>query len=187
MQIDFFRTAFSCQLDHRHDVVFVAVDAARRHQAHDMHGFARGNGFIDRASQYRVGKEGALFNFNVQTGQILIHDAARAEVDVAHFGVAHLAIRQTDFQAGSVNQGMRAFCPQCVHNGGFGAVNCVILLVFTIAIAIQNHQYHRFFRNRHCDNLMLKDRKICVILLQLNRSNHRERSKKGSGQTASFR
>ena len=99
VQIDFIRAAFGCQLNHRHDVVFVAVDAARRHQAHDMHGFACGNGFIDRAGQYRVGEEGAFFDFNVQAGEILIHDTARAEVDVAHFGVAHLTIRQTDFQA----------------------------------------------------------------------------------------
>ncbi|EFC55085.1 hypothetical protein ENTCAN_08258 [Enterobacter cancerogenus ATCC 35316] len=32
---------------------------------------------------------------------------------------------------------------------------------------------------------MLKRRKICVILLQLNRSNSRRRSKKGEGQGAS--
>ena len=46
-----------------------------------------------------VDEEGAFFDFNVQAGQVLIHDAARAEVDVAHFGVTHLTIRQTDFQA----------------------------------------------------------------------------------------
>ena len=64
-----------------------------------MHGFASGNGFIHRAGQYRVGEEGAFFDFNVQAGQVLLHDAARAEVDVAHFGVTHLTIWQTDFQA----------------------------------------------------------------------------------------
>lgn len=71
VQINFIRAALGCQFNHRHDVVFVAVDAARRHQAHDMHGFARGDGFIDRAGQYRVGEEGAFFDFNVRAGQIL--------------------------------------------------------------------------------------------------------------------
>lgn len=70
VQINFIRAALGCQFNHRHDVVFVAVDAARRHQAHDMHGFARGDGFIDRAGQYRVGEEGAFFDFNVRAGQI---------------------------------------------------------------------------------------------------------------------
>ena len=49
VQIDFFRTAFSGQLNHRHDVIFVAVNAAGREQAHNVNGLASGNGFINRA------------------------------------------------------------------------------------------------------------------------------------------
>lgn len=109
-----------------------------------MYRFTCGDGFVDRAGQHRIGEEGAFFDFNVQTGQILIHDTTRAEVYVTHFGVTHLAVRQPDFQTGCVNQGVRTFCPQCVHYRRFRAINGVILLVFTVAVAIQNHQYHRF-------------------------------------------
>jgi len=130
------------------------VYAACGEQAHDVHGVARSHGGIHRACQDRVGEESAFFNFNIQARQILIHDAARTQVDMAYFRVAHLAIRQAHFQARRINQRMRAFCPQTVHNRGFGAENSVILLVFTVAVAIQDHQYHRFFRNRHCDNLI---------------------------------
>jgi hypothetical protein len=158
VQVDLLSAALCRQLHHRHDVIFVAVDAAWRHQAHDMYCFAGGNRFIDRGGQYRVGEEGAFFNFHIETGQVLIDDTTGAQVDVAYFGVPHLTVRQADFEAGCIDQGMWTFGPQRVHYRRFSAINGVILLVFAIAVAIQNHQYHRFFRNRHCDNLMLKDR-----------------------------
>ncbi|VTM89391.1 Uncharacterised protein [Raoultella ornithinolytica] len=160
MQVDFFCSALGGQLYHRHNVVFVAVNAARGHQAHNVHGFTRSNGFVDRGGQHRVCKERAFFDFDIKTGQILVNDTTGAEVNVTHFRVAHLAIRQTNLQARSINQRMGTFRPQCVHDWRFRAINRVILLVFTIAIAIKNDQYHRLFRIRHCDNLMLKDRKF---------------------------
>jgi hypothetical protein len=51
----FFCTALGGQFNHRHDVIFVAVNAASREQAHDVNGFASSNGFIDRA--HSVGLE----------------------------------------------------------------------------------------------------------------------------------
>jgi hypothetical protein len=125
-----------------------------------VNGLASSNGFINRATQRWVGEEGAFFDFNVQTRQVLIHDTPGAQVNVTDFGVAHLAVRQAHFQARRVNQRMRTFRPQGIHDRGFGVENSVILAVFTVAIAIQNHQYHRFFRNRHCDNLMLKSQNL---------------------------
>ncbi|CNU06327.1 Uncharacterised protein [Salmonella enterica subsp. enterica serovar Bovismorbificans] len=75
---------------------------------------------VYRIGQDWVSKESTFFNFNVQTRQVLINDAACAQVNVAHFGVAHLAVRQTHFQTGCVDQGMRTFCPQSIHHRGFG-------------------------------------------------------------------
>ncbi|MNV42342.1 hypothetical protein D3C71_1340130 [compost metagenome] len=169
MQIDFLCAALGCHLNHCQDVIFVAVNATGREQTHDVNGFTGFHRFIHRASQRWVAEESPFFNFNVQTGQVLINNTTRAQVDVSNFGVAHLTVWQANFQARSVNQGMRAFGPQCIHDRGFSVENGVILAVFAIAITIQNHQYHRFFRDRHCDILMLKRQKICLILLQLNR------------------
>ncbi len=159
VQVDFFRPFFCGQLDHRHNVVFVTVDTTGREQTHNVYRFACGGGFLNRAGQHRVCKEGAFFNFNIQTGQILVDNASGTQVDVSNFGVAHLTIGQTHFQAGRINQCMRTLCPQCIHDRGFSVENGVILLIFAIAIAIQNHQYHRFFRNRHCDNLFAQKTK----------------------------
>ena len=169
MQIDFLCATLCGQFNHRHDVIFVAMDATGREQTHDVHGFTGVFRLVNRCGQRRVSKESTFFNFNVQTGQVLIHDAARAQVNVTDFGVTHLTIGQAHFQTGSIDQGMRAFCPQRIHYRGFGSKNGVILAVFTVAIAIQNHQYHRFFRNRHCETSHSRDKNNCVILLQLNR------------------
>ena len=155
VQVDFFCAAFGCQFNHRHDVIFVAVNATGRQQAHNVHRFTRRNGFVYRAGQHRVREEGTLFDFNIETGQVLVDDTTGAQVNVTHFGVTHLTIRQANFEARRVNQGMRTFCPQRIHDGSFCSENSVILLLFAVAVAIQDHQYHRFFRNRHCDNLML--------------------------------
>ena len=111
MQIDFFRTALGGQFNHRHDVIFVAVNAARREQAHNMNGLACGNGFIYRSGERWVGKECTFFDFNVQARQVLINDTACAQVNVTHFRVAHLTIRQADFQTRRINQGVGTFCP----------------------------------------------------------------------------
>ena len=108
-----------------------------------MHGFACGNGFIHRTTQHRVGEEGAFFDFNIQTRQILIDNAPGARVDVTDFRVTHLTVRQTHFEPdASIRVG--TFRPQRIHDRGFSVENGVILLIFTVAIAIQNHQYHRF-------------------------------------------
>lgn len=79
VQIDFLSAALCCQLHHGHDVIFVAVDAARRHQAHDVDRFTGGNRFVDRGGEYRVGEEGAFFNFNIETGQVLVDDTTGAQ------------------------------------------------------------------------------------------------------------
>ena len=85
VQIDFFRTALSGQFYHRHDVIFVAVNTARREQTHNVNGLACGNGFINRSGERWVGKECTFFDFNVQARQVLINDTARTQVNVTHF------------------------------------------------------------------------------------------------------
>src|SRR5699024_9172935 len=74
VQVDFFCAAFSCQFYHRHDVIFVAVYAACGEQTHNVYCFTCVFRFIYRASQHWISKESAIFDFNVQTSQVLIHD-----------------------------------------------------------------------------------------------------------------
>ncbi|KEP73238.1 hypothetical protein HR12_15970 [Microbacterium sp. SUBG005] len=87
------------------------MNAARREQTHNVNGLACGNGFINRSGERWVGKECTFFDFNVQARQVLINDTARTQVNVTHFRVAHLTIRQTHFQARRINQGVGTFLP----------------------------------------------------------------------------
>ncbi|MNG93682.1 hypothetical protein D3C79_526570 [compost metagenome] len=120
-----------------------------------MHRFARLYGLVDRCRQRRVGEEVAVFDFFIQSGQILINDASGAQVDVADLRVAHLAIRQAHVQAGSGDQGMRLLLPQAIHHRRFGVQNGIVLLLLPMAVAVQDHQHHRLFVTRHCINLVM--------------------------------
>ncbi|MNC47129.1 hypothetical protein D3C75_961740 [compost metagenome] len=133
----------------------MAVDATRGHQAHDVYRFACLHGLVDGAGQRCVGEEVTVFDLFIQTGQVLIHDAAGAEVHVTDFRVTHLAIRQADIQTGSGNQGMGLLLPQTVHDRRFGVQDRVVLLLFPVAVTVQDHQYHGLFLARHCSNLFM--------------------------------
>ncbi|MNS98861.1 hypothetical protein D3C72_1332420 [compost metagenome] len=155
MQINGFCTALRGQFNHGQNMVFVAVHAARRQQPHDMHCFAGLHGLIDRCRQRWVSEEIAFFDFFIQPGQILINDAPGPQVDVPDFRVAHLTVRQANIQPGCGDKSMRLLLPQAIHHRRFGVHNGVVLLLLTVAVAVQDHQYHRFFVARHCINLVM--------------------------------
>ena len=94
MDIDFLGATGCGQFRCCQHMVFVAVNAARRQQAHDVNGLAIGYGFIDGVAQGFVALELAVFEVFVDTGQALVHHPAGAEVHVAYFRVTHLALRQ---------------------------------------------------------------------------------------------
>ena len=109
-----------------------------------MHRLAGRYGLIDGGGQHRVGEEVAVGDRFVQPGQIPVHDAAGARVDVADFRVAHLPIGQADIQPGSGDQRMRLLSPQAIHHRSAGVQDRVVLPLFTMAVTVRDHQYHRF-------------------------------------------
>ena len=62
--------------------------------------------------QLGVAEESAAFDLGIHPGEGLVDDAAGADVHVADFGIAHLAVRQTDEAALGMDQGIRAFGQQ---------------------------------------------------------------------------
>jgi hypothetical protein len=79
-------------------------------------------------------------------GQLLIHDAARADVRVADLAVAHLAVRQADVHAGSADLRQRVFSKQLVEVRLVRGGNRVALRRGK-AEAVHNHEYNWFFHN----------------------------------------
>ena len=49
-----------------------------------------------RVSEHRVGEEFSVLNHQLNARAVHVHDAAGADVEVADFAVAHLAVRQAD-------------------------------------------------------------------------------------------
>ncbi|MNZ59880.1 hypothetical protein D3C78_779330 [compost metagenome] len=149
VQVDVLSTALEGQFGHGDQVVMVAVHAAIGQQAHEMHGFAGGDGFVHGRADGRVLEELAVADRFGDASEVLIHHAAGAEVHVTDFGVAHLAIRKADVHAAARDQAVRHGGPQAIQyrllrreNGvGFGAV--------TVTEAVENHQDQRFRRGSH--------------------------------------
>jgi hypothetical protein len=77
--------------------------------------------FIDSGADGRVLEELAVADRFGHACEVLIHHAAGAEVHVADFGVAHLAIRQADVHAAARDQAVRHGGPQRSSTGFFAA------------------------------------------------------------------
>ena len=79
-------------------------------------------------------------------GKLLINDAACADVGVADFAVAHLAVRQTDVHAGSADLCNRVFREQLIEVRSLSGGNRVALR-FSNSETVQNHEYNRSFHS----------------------------------------
>ena len=85
----------------------MAVHAAVADQAHQVHALAGFPGRIHGMDQRRFLKERSVLNVLGDAGQLLIDDAARADVEVADLAVAHLAVGQAHVHAAGADLGMR--------------------------------------------------------------------------------
>ena len=47
----------------------------------------------------RIGEEAAVVNATADSGQLLVYDPTRTDIEVPDFRVAHLPIRQADVEA----------------------------------------------------------------------------------------
>ncbi|MCY1349202.1 hypothetical protein D9M69_353800 [compost metagenome] len=149
MQVDLFGAALGGQLGHGDQVVLVAVHAAFGEQAHEVHGLAGGHGLVHGFDYHRVGEEVAVADRLGHAGEVLVNDAAGAEVHVADFGVAHLAVRQADIHAAAGNQAIGQGRAQAVVDRGLCGVNGIVLGAVTVTETVQDDQDQGFGRGCH--------------------------------------
>ena len=128
------------QFDHGEQVVFVAVHAARRQQAEQVQGAGGGPGGAAGGHELGVFEEAAVFDGGVHAREVLVDDAAGADVHVAHFGIAHLAVRQAHVLAFGVHQGVRAVGQQAAPVGQPGLGQGVVGGVLAVAPAVEDEQ-----------------------------------------------
>src|SRR2546421_577994 len=80
---------------------------------------------LERAAQRLVLEELAAFDRLVHAHEVLEEDAARADREVPDLGVAHLACRQADGLAGSLELPVRIVAPEPVEDGRLGELDRV--------------------------------------------------------------
>ena len=81
-----------------------------------MKAAAGGTSRFARRAQRGVAEEAAVLDRLVDADEILLHDSAGAEVEVADLRVAHLALRQADCGTGRIELGVRIGRPQVVED-----------------------------------------------------------------------
>ena len=93
-------------------VALVTVHAAVRQQSDEMQRAAAAGAAIHRCRERRVVKKASVADAAIDAGEILVHDAPRAQIHVAHFGIAHLALRQPHGCAARHERGVRVLVDQ---------------------------------------------------------------------------
>ena len=101
-----------------------------------------------RLQQHRMREEVAILNHQIDARDVHMHNASSTDVQVPHFAISHLPLRQPNVWSAGMNQGVGVLAKQAVVGRftrqrdrvgfGFGA----------ISPAIKNDQNKRF-RTRH--------------------------------------
>ena len=143
VQVNFFCTQMLCHFQHAEPVVGMAVDAAGADQTHQVDGLARVDGSLHVLDQHGVLEHLAVADGLGDEGQLLVDDAASAQV-------AHLTVGQTDCHAGGVNGGHGVFCHQGIDEGLVGCGHGIAVgLVGGPAKAIHDTEQNRFFGHKN--------------------------------------
>src|SRR5579872_114170 len=106
---------------------------------------------LHRVEQQRLPEKFTRGNFRIEARDIHLHDAARADIQVADFAVAHLAFGQSDKWAGSVDQNIGEFLEQRVVIWLAREGDCVALRLRRVAPAVEHGQHNWFWSFRHGD------------------------------------
>ena len=117
---------FSPQSRQRHPVVLKTVHAAVRNQTEDVQGAASRPGFLDVLDERREFEEIVALDRAVDANDDLIHHPARAEIEMPHFGIAHLPVRKPHGAPGGEEAGMGTVREQGIHGRGIGQCDGVM-------------------------------------------------------------
>ena len=101
----------------RNGVILMGMNATRRDKTEKMGGSARGQQLVDEGVQLRDLLKFAAVCGVADARQVLHDHAARADVEMADFRIAHLPAGQADVLARGVQEGMGVLRPELVEGG----------------------------------------------------------------------
>ena len=128
MDIDLFQAAALGQFHQGIQVGVVAVHTAVGEQPNEMQRGLFRNGVIHCGDEGGVLKEVAILDGLGDAGQLLVHNAAGADVGVANLRVSHLAVRQADVHAGRPDLRDRVAAENAVQVRLIGRLDCVAVI-----------------------------------------------------------
>ncbi len=135
----------------RFHMALMAVHAAVTQKTHEMEPIAlTGFGLSQRIEQNLIVVELALVDIFVDQGQILIDDPAGAEDHMADFGIAHLARRQTDIDAGHGKTRVRIVAQHRIEIRRRSVEHRIAFFSRIDAESIQDDQNHGFAVTQDC-------------------------------------
>ena len=97
-------------------------------------------GRLNRLGQRWVGKKVPGIDGAVDAGELLVHHATGADIQMPDLGIAHLPLGQADFGLGGVDQSMRKIAPKLVPIRLLGLKNSIIRAIGATAETIQNNK-----------------------------------------------
>ena len=95
----------------------------------------------DQIDQRRCARDLARRDGVGDARQVLHHDAAGADVEMADLGIAHLAVGQADVAARGAQEGVRTRAPQAVEGRRPRLAHGVVGAILAPTPTIQNNQH----------------------------------------------
>ncbi len=124
------------------EVALLGVDATVGYEADEVEGVAA-VGDVHGFEEGGVGEELAGVDGVVDAGDVHADDAAGAEVEVADFAVAHLAVGQADVVVAGVDEGVGVLAEEAVVGGLAGEGDGVAVGFGAVAPAVENGEDDR--------------------------------------------
>ena len=145
MNEDAINTLLLGHFQERIKMIDVRVNAAVGDEPEDVQAAATRTCVLHSGEQDRVLEELAVLDHQIDAGDVHVHDASGAYVEMADFAVAHLPIRQADVLAAGMNQGIRIFAEQAVVIGFAGQRDGISFGFGTVSPAIEDDEDERFW------------------------------------------
>src|SRR5437870_12253178 len=95
-------------------MILMRVHTAIREQAEKMQPSAAGTRMLHGSQQHRIAEKLAILDHHIDLSDVHVNDAASADVEMAHFAVAHLSVGQADITSGCASEGVGIFTQKLV-------------------------------------------------------------------------
>jgi len=128
------------EIERRKEMVNVAVDAAVREEAGDVKRAPAVIEARDEIAQRAAREELARRDLAIDPHDVLVDDAAGADVEVPDLAVPHLSRREPDGLAGRVERRHRAGAREAIHHGRAREFHGIGLAFFAQTPAVENDE-----------------------------------------------